>query len=168
MIDHHFRNAHALLTGDSRNEPPSGMREAGREGSRLAEVAAEPDDSPSCVRRLDAGQHLEAVIRAPIVHDDHFVRSTPWLEAAGDLAMQVDEIGRLVHYGDDDAQLDHVAVSISLQSALTTGLLPQQIPCEGGGAHDSEPQRDATAVLVQEGHRLVTVLDREQRLGEVA
>ena len=70
--------------GDDQAAPRVG--EAGGEGRRLAEVAAEPDDAHTRVRRLKRRQELEAVVRAAVVDDDELVRSARALERVGQLA----------------------------------------------------------------------------------
>ena len=77
---HHRRNVARIVLeiavgGD--DEAAAGVIEARRERRGLTEVAAEPDHPQARVGRLQPRENLEALVRAPIVDDDDFVRTGP-------------------------------------------------------------------------------------------
>ena len=81
---------------------PRGVREAGREGRRLAEVAAEPDHAQPRIGGVQLGQDLEAVVAAAVVDRDDLVGPPPRLQRRRQLGVELANVRRLVVDGDDD------------------------------------------------------------------
>src|SRR6185312_2673888 len=83
----------------------AGMVEAGGKGRGLPEVAPEPNHAQPWIAILQPRERLEALVGAPVVDDQDFVRPSPRGEALGELAVELFERRRLVADRDDDAEL---------------------------------------------------------------
>ncbi len=92
------------------DQPPARMGEAGGKGGGLSEVAAEPDHPQPRIGRLQPCQDREAVVRAAIVDNQDLVGAAEGGQRLGELAMELDQRGRLVADRDDDGQLNHLVI----------------------------------------------------------
>ena len=111
-LDHRRQVARIVLqiAVQRRDVAPARVLEAGCERRGLPEVAPQPDHPHVGIDGLEPCQDLEALVRAPIVDDDDFVRTSPGVEGRRELAVQVLERRRLVPDRDDDRELNHVRV----------------------------------------------------------
>jgi hypothetical protein len=76
--------------------------EPGGESRRLPKVAAEADDAQVRFVRLQAAQHLDAIIRAAIIHRDNLIAVIHRLEGGGEFGDEGFQVPRFVVDGQDD------------------------------------------------------------------
>ena len=70
------------------DEAAARVRESGGEGSRLAEVAREPDHAHVRIARMDLRQPRERLVLAAVVDEDDLVRDAERRQDAGQLLVQ--------------------------------------------------------------------------------
>src|SRR5262249_20616442 len=81
--------------------------EAGRDGRVLAEVAAQPEGAHVRVAGGKLGEHLPAVVGAPVVHEHDFEAVSHARERGAQALVQPPQAGAAAVDGDHDAQRDH-------------------------------------------------------------